>query len=72
MGKCAIEVTGGCLPWDKAQVVVMLSRTRRGEDIIVVCNNIEKAMNMMWKAITRGNQWMEYEDHLIERLPINP
>ena len=72
MGKCAIEVTGGCLPWDKAQVVVMLSRTRRGEDIIIVCNNIEKAIDMMWKAITRGNQWMEYEEHLIERLSINP
>ena len=60
------------MPWDKAQVVVMLSRTRRGEDIIIVCNNIEKTIDMMWKAITRGNQWMEYEEYLIKRLSINP
>ena len=60
MGKCAIEVTGGCLPWDKAQVVVMLSRIRREEDIIVVFNNTEKAIYMIWKAITCGSQWMEY------------
>ena len=72
MGKCAIEVTNSCSPWDKAQVVVMLSRTTKGKDIIIICDDKKTAIDVMWRAITRSNQWTEHEEQLIERLSVNP
>ena len=33
----AIEISKNCKPWNKAQIIVMFSRTRRSKDTIV-CN----------------------------------
>ncbi|KAL7546895.1 hypothetical protein ACHAWF_010225 [Thalassiosira exigua] len=35
-GKCAVECTEECSPWQKEQVVVCLSRTTKGENTIIV------------------------------------
>ena len=36
VGKVAIEVSRHCKPWDKAQIVVMLSRTRMACGTIII------------------------------------
>ena len=69
-GKVAIEISRNCQPWDKAQVVVMLSRTCRACDTIIV-GDIIYAINRIWEVITIGNQWTNYIDRLLDRLSIN-
>ena len=71
-GKCAIEISKNCAPWDKAGVVVMLSRTTKGSDIMIVTENVNFAINSMWEAITKENQWTDHIEHLLQRLSINP
>ena len=45
--------------WDKAQVVVLLSRTRYAKDIIFVCNK-KKTINALTLLIQLNTQWEEY------------
>lgn len=71
-GKCAIEVSRGCQPWDKPGVVVMLSRATVGRNIMIVTEDKEYAIEVMWNAITKGNQWTDHIEHLLSRLCINP
>ncbi|KAL7538852.1 hypothetical protein ACHAXR_012264, partial [Thalassiosira sp. AJA248-18] len=69
-GRCAIECSESCSPWDKAQIVVGLSRTRRAEDTIIVGNR-DFAVQRMWELITLSNQWTNYIDVLLNRLSVN-
>ena len=69
-GKCAIEVTSACSPWDKQSVVVMLSRTTKGKDIIIVTDDQDFAIKKMWQCITRKNPWTDHVENLLERLSI--
>ena len=69
IGKCAIECTPDCCPWEKAQVVVGLSRTRRAQDTIIV-GPPDFAANKMWDLITVSNQWTSYIEDLLDKLSI--
>ncbi|KAL7524740.1 hypothetical protein ACHAXR_000694, partial [Thalassiosira sp. AJA248-18] len=69
-GRCAIECSESCSPWDKAQIVVGLSRTRRAEDTIIVGNR-DYVVQRMWELITLSNQWTNYIDVLLNRLSVN-
>jgi predicted GIY-YIG superfamily endonuclease len=71
-GLCAIEMSSSCVPWEKPQIVVMLSRTTKGPDIIIVAENFNDAIDEMWNVITKGNQWTAYVENLLERLSIHP
>ena len=69
-GKCAVECSEGCAPWEKAQIVVCLSRTRLSKDTMIVGDETW-AVNHMWKLITVCNQWVPYVEELLERLSVN-
>jgi predicted GIY-YIG superfamily endonuclease len=69
-GKCAVECTEECSPWQKEQVVVCLSRTTKGKNTIIV-GDPDRAIEHMWKLLTIGNQWTEYIESLLERLSMN-
>ena len=69
-GRCAVECTKQCSPWEKAQIVVCLSRTRRARDTIIVGPK-EYAINRMWDLITISNQWTPYVEELLGRLSLN-
>jgi predicted GIY-YIG superfamily endonuclease len=69
-GKAATEVSKDGKQWIKAQIVVMLSRTTRAKDTIIVGDK-EYALNCMWDVITIGDQWTNYIDKLLDRLCIN-
>ena len=71
-GKCAIEISKNCAPWDKPGAVVSLSRTTKGEDIIIVAEDAEYAIKALWKAITTGTQWTNHVENLLHRLSVNP
>ena len=45
--------------WDKAQAIVLLSRTRFGSDIIFVGNKRD-TMKALCSLIKKPNQWMNY------------
>ena len=69
-GKCAVECTKDCAPWQKEQVVVCLSRTTVGKNTIIVGNR-DEAIAHMWKLLTIGNQWTTYVESVLDRLSIN-
>ena len=69
-GKCALEFTKDCCPWDKPQIVVGLSRTRRAQDIVIVGPQ-EFAVDKMWELITLRNQWTAYIDVLLSTHSVN-
>jgi len=71
LGKCATEINSGCLTWDKAQAVVLLSRTTKGKDTIIVGDK-QYAINHLWNVICVGNQWTAYIEELLKRLSVNP
>ena len=64
-GKCAIEVSRSCAPWDKPGVVVMLSRTTKGCNIIIVTEDVDFAIESMWESITKENQWTDHIENLL-------
>ena len=70
LGKCATEINSRCLTWDKAQAVVLLSRTTKGKDTIIVGDR-QYAINHLWNVICVGNQWTSYIEELLQRLSIN-
>ena len=51
--------------WDKAQAVVLLSRTKLGSDIIFVGNKME-TINALASLIQTSNQWMNYMENILE------
>ena len=56
--------------WDKAQAVVMLSRTRLGCNTIFVGNQ-KKIIDAMISIITIRNQWTEYMERVLDVVCIN-
>ena len=68
-GRCAIEMSKSCSPWGKEQVVVMLSRTHRAKDTIIVGDR-EFAVGKMWDLITVGTEWSRYVEDLLNRVSI--
>ena len=56
--------------WDKAQAIVLLSRTNLGSHIIFVGDNNDtiKALSLL---IRNTNQWMNYMEHILEMASVN-
>ena len=69
-GMCAVECTEQCCPWEKAQAVVALSRTRTAANTIIV-GGMEFAINKFWELIVLGDQWTTYIEMLLARLSVN-
>ena len=51
--------------WDKAQAVVLLSRTKLGSDIIFVGDKTE-TIKALSSLIRTSNQWMNYMENILE------
>ena len=56
--------------WDKAQAIVLLSRTKLGSNIIFVGNK-NNTINALSSLIKTTNQWMNYMEKVIEMVSIN-
>ena len=56
--------------WDRAQVVVLLSRTRRAKDIYFI-GNPDETCDALLDALTRTSQYDKYIQHLLKQLIIN-
>ena len=69
-GTCALECGIEGSPWEKAQVVVGLSRTMRAQDTIIV-GPVQFAVDRFWELITIANQWTSYVEMLLDRLSVN-
>ena len=63
--KVAIQVIGeNCELWDKAQIIVALSRTKLGKDIIFV-GNMEETINSIITLVQTRNQWTDYMESIL-------
>ena len=56
-GTLAVEISAETYPWEKEQVVVIFSRTKRASDIIIVGNDKGWIKDLLWKLATTSNQW---------------
>ena len=66
----AIEITPKCCPWEKGQVVVMLSRTKTST-LIHIVGNKKEAINIMWINIMKHTQWARLVETLLNNLSID-
>jgi hypothetical protein len=53
--------------WEKGQLVVLLSRTKRGVDTIFVGNK-EETLDMLCEVLCFCSQFMEYMEHILDTL----
>ena len=56
--------------WDKAQVIVLLSRTRNARDIIFV-GNMESTIKSIIQLCKMSNQWTDYMELILEMASVN-
>ena len=56
--------------WDKAQAVVLLSRTRLGSDIIFVGDKND-TINVLFSLIRTSSQWTNYMEKVLEMGSVN-
>lgn len=68
--RCAIEYHPPNCPWEKAQIVVMLSRTHRACDTIIVGPK-QAAIEHMYQLLCVGSQWTEYVETILRKLTVN-
>jgi len=65
----AIEMTQECCPWEKGQVVVMLSRSPIGK-LITIVGKPEFAIERMWSIICKSTQWTPLMESILDKLSI--
>ena len=65
----AIEMTEECCPWEKGQVVVMLSRSPRG-DLITIVGKRDFAIDRMWSILCKSTQWTPLIESILDKLSI--
>lgn len=63
-------MTEECTPWEKGQIVVMISRTTLAEHIWIVGNR-RFAINKMWQIICRKSQWSDMMETILRNLSTN-
>ena len=68
-GTVAIEMTTECCPWEKGQIVVMLSRSPKSS-LIVIVGHKEFAINRMWEVICKRTQWTDLIESILDNLSI--
>ena len=67
----AIEITEQYSPWEKGQIVVVLSRTVTAR-LTVIVGNKEFAISKLWEIITIATQWTKYTEKVLNMISINP
>lgn len=60
----AIEVTDDSSPFDRGQIVVMLSRTPRA-NLIYIVGERERALDKIWEVLCRRNCWTDYIEEIL-------
>jgi hypothetical protein len=65
----AIEITPKCCPWEKGQVVVMLSRSK-STSLIHIVGKKEETINIMWLNIIKHTQWTRLMETFLNNLSI--
>ena len=74
LNKHVTEISSDCGEyrlWDKAQTVVLLSRTKHGKDIFFVGDKND-TINSLTSLIQTTNQWMDYMESIMEMATIDP
>lgn len=66
----AVEITRQYSPWEKGQIVVLLSRTTTSSQTIIVGDK-NYAIQKMWELISVGNQWTTYSEHILKCITVN-
>ena len=66
----AVEITEKYSPWEKGQIVVVLSRTNNASSTIVVGDK-QYAIQKMWEIITKGTQWTKFTMNVLNMITIN-
>ena len=56
--------------WDKAQVIVLLSRTRTGKDLIFVGNKIA-TIKALCNLVKGTSQWADYMENVLHIISVN-
>ena len=56
--------------WDKAKIIVLLSRTRKAKDIIFVGNK-ESTIKSIIQLCKLTNQWTDYMELILEMASVN-
>ena len=68
--KVAIQITGGNFElWDKAQIIVGMSRTKLGKDVIFVGDKGQTIKRIVSLCKTR-NQWTDYMESILDLVTI--
>ena len=71
LSKVAMQIVGVSFElWDKGQVVVALSRTRLGKDVIFVGNK-EETINLIVRLCKTHNQWTDYMENILDLITID-
>ena len=70
-GTLAVEMSVVTCPWEKEQIVVIFSRTKRASDIIIVGGDKGWIKDMLWKLATTSNQWSSMMENILNALTIN-
>ena len=66
----AVEVTEEYSPWEKGQIVVLLSRTTTAKMTVIVGGK-HFAIQKMWELITKGNEWTRYTSCVLNLIQIS-
>jgi predicted GIY-YIG superfamily endonuclease len=66
----AIEMTEECCPWEKGQIVVMLSRSPRS-DLITIVGTPDFAIEKMWRILCKSTQWTPLIESILDKLSID-
>lgn len=70
IGPVAIEVTPKCSPWEKEQVVVMLSRTPLAS-MIYIAGDKDFAIEKIWSVLCKRTQWTDYVESILKNWAID-
>ena len=71
LNKVAMQLTGSMYElWDKAQVIVALTRTKLGKNIIFVGSKEETIKSIVTLVQTR-TQWTDFMENILNLVTIN-
>ena len=64
-----ISATDTC-PWEKEQVVVMFSRTKTANAMVII-GDVRWVAQKLWELITTANQWTQMMESILDMVTIN-
>ena len=70
LNKIAIQITESMFElWDKAQVIVALTRTKIGKNVIIV-GDIQETINTIISLIQTRSQWTDYMENILDLITV--